>query len=629
MLRPKLSTDTFSRFGAHMHANTRLSITTWLALAMMLPLLACSEYDIQSQDASFVGGHCELADELGPGEVAIDETCESEPNVGSWSPVIKWKNSLTGDILTTPVVGNLNDDNGDGLVNEDDIPDVVVTNQIGTTYALSGNNGKILWFAGSSGIQSSTPAIGDLDGDGRPEVVAAGSNGITAFRGASGIVKWHSFAEPNGATMECGAVGIYDLEGDGEVEVVIGNLILHGKGGGVKGKGEYGAGSGHAWAAAMGVAADIDRDGVLEVVTGNASYGPNGEAEWTQPYADAFVAVGNFDEDPTAEIAVSGEGSVGLLEHDGEVIWHHQNIMGSTSGPPTIGDFDNDGEPEIGVAGSGKYMVFETDGAVKWSREVSDWSSGFTGSSVFDFEGDGAAEVVYADENDLWVFNGADGSVKLRETRHSNVTCSEYPTVADVDKDGHAEIIYASAMYSGLETGIRVIGDANNSWAPARPVWNQHAYAVTNVNPDATIPANPQVNWDSYNTFRSGDITAGQGGGMADLVAIIDDVCTECAEGSVVVQARIANQGSADVRDPFIVSLFAVDANGVTERLQSQHMEPPLEAGSALPTLVFDAKVTVSGPYDIHLTVDDGSLVPECKDKNNTAKWSEAVCTRE
>jgi hypothetical protein len=600
-------------------------------LVVILPLLGCTEYDIQGQDSSLVGGQCELPDEMGPGDVPIDETCESEPHVGTWTPIIEWTSSEPGDVYTTPVVGNLTDDNGDGLINEDDIPDVVVSNHDGTTYALSGDNGKVLWFAGSSGSEPATPAIGDLDGDGRPEVVAAGSGGITAFRGSSGDVLWHSSEEPNGATMECGAVGIYDLEGDGKVEVVIGNLILHGKGGGLKAKGIYGVGSGHGYGgAAMGVAADLDRDGVLEVVTGNTGYGPNGQPKWTSTQPDGFVAVGNFDEDPTAEIAVSGMGHVGLLEHNGKAIWFHENIMGYTSGPPTIGDFDNDGEPEIGVAGRGLYTVFETDGVVKWSREISDWSSGFTGSSVFDFEGDGSAEVVYADEEDLWVFNGVDGSVKLRETRHSSITCSEYPTVADVDKDGHAEIIYASGSHNfGVERGVTVIGDADNSWAPARPVWNQHAYAVTNVNLDATIPANPKVNWDSHNTFRSGDTTAGQRGSMADLVPIIDEVCTDCVDGRLIVHARIANQGTADARDPFIVSLYAVHPDGVAERLQSQHVGPPVAAGSSLPTLVFDIKIDISGAYDIRLTVDDASVVSECREKkNNTAKWSESVCTR-
>ena len=36
--------------------------------------------------------------------------------------------------------------------------------------------------------------------------------------------------------------------------------------------------------------------------------------------------------------------------------------------------------------------------------------------------------------------------------------------------------------------GIRVYADANDNWVRSRPIWNQHAYSVTNVNEDGTIP---------------------------------------------------------------------------------------------------------------------------------------------
>jgi hypothetical protein len=50
---------------------------------------------------------------------------------------------------------------------------------------------------------------------------------------------------------------------------------------------------------------------------------------------------------------------------------------------------------------------------VVWQVQNHDLSSSVTGSSVFDFEGDGKAEVIYADECFLWVFDGQTGAVRF------------------------------------------------------------------------------------------------------------------------------------------------------------------------------------------------------------------------
>src|SRR5690606_9321374 len=102
---------------------------------------------------------------------------------------------------------------------------------------------------------------------------------------------------------------------------------------------------------------------------------------------------------------------------------------------------------------------------------------GVTGSSVYDFEGDGVAEIVYADEHDVWVFAGNDGAVKLKFEQHNSGTGLEYPTIADVDNDGEVEIVFCSE--EGAVTGLTVLGDMNHSWRPGRKLWNQHAYHIT------------------------------------------------------------------------------------------------------------------------------------------------------
>src|SRR6185503_13517821 len=76
-------------------------------------------------------------------------------------------------------------------------------------------------------------------------------------------------------------------------------------------------------------------------------------------------------------------------------------------GPPTVADFDGDGAPDVGATGAVGYVVFSgarmmnaaipDSGLVLWFKTTHDCSSAVTGSSVFDFNGDGKAEVIYSD----------------------------------------------------------------------------------------------------------------------------------------------------------------------------------------------------------------------------------------
>jgi len=562
-------------------------------------------------------------------DVGVDETCEAEAHVGTFTPVIEWKNEAIGDAYATPVVARLVDTNGDGALTSTDMPSVVVANAVGQLIAMDGSTGRILWTAtGNLGSEPMTPAIGDLDGDGWPEVVGSGTTGTLAFHGRDGSAYWNATAYVGGKQPQCGAVGIYDLDADGAPEVVIGGEVMNGQTGRKISQGA-GDGSGNYAYSPFGVAADIDQDGVLEVVVGNALYHKDGTAVWQNHKSDGFVAVANFDSDDKGEIVVSNVGSVRLQDDDGTVLWDRPGVMGSTSGSPTVADFDGDGEPEIGVAGHNVYMVFETDGSTKWSLRVQDESSGFTGSSVFDFEGDGAAEVVYADENDLYVLDGATGAIKLKETEHSSATCSEYPAIADVDNDGHAEIIYTSSAYSGSEKGVRVVGDADDSWMPARTVWNEHAYSITNVNDDGTIPAVPATNWLSYNNFRSGDLAAATGGALSDALPVAGDVCIEeCRSGRVYVVVAVGNQGTSELPAGVAISAYAItDAEPVY--LQTQVVPDAIASGASSLGLEFDF-ATADLPYGaVEFIADDDNgraSITECNEDNNTLVISDGLC---
>ena len=122
-------------------------------------------------------------------------------------------------------------------------------------------------------------------------------------------------------------------------------------------------------------------------------------------------------------------------------------------GPPTIGDFDGDGFPEFAIAGGTRFRVFDFDcqgtnpacesDFVRWSRPSQDSSSKQTGGSAFDFDGDGAVEVVYADECFLRVYDGKTGDVKYSAYRTS-ATWYEGPVIADVNKDQSTKIVVNS-----------------------------------------------------------------------------------------------------------------------------------------------------------------------------------------
>ena len=131
--------------------------------------------------------------------------------------------------------------------------------------------------------------------------------------------------------------------------------------------------------------------------------------------------------------------------------------------------------------------------------------SGIASSTAFDLLGRGIADAVYGDEAHLWVYDGATGALEMKGNRSSG-TLIEYPVVADVDNDGSADIVVVSnsgGSSGGIYTNtVEVFQDAQKRWAPTRRIWNQHAYSVTNVNEDGTIPTHMTNSWTYVNTFR-------------------------------------------------------------------------------------------------------------------------------
>jgi rhodanese-related sulfurtransferase len=324
--------------------------------------------------------------------------------------------------------------------------------------------------------------------------------------------------------------------------------------------------------------------------------------------------VGNFDEDEYAEIVFVSNGKVYLFDHDGTTKWGPVSIPGGgKGGAPTVADFNNDKKVEIGIAGATKYSVFTGTGDVLWSSTTQDASSNATGSSVYDFEGDGAYEVVYSDEVNLRIYNGSNGKV-LYEIPVGSVTGYEYPVIADVDNDGNAEIVAVANNNCGYgkQSGLFVIGDANDTWVNTRKIWNQHAYSITNVNNDGTIPAIPDTNWLIFNNFRCNQ--------SVDARACVDITASFLRIKEGKAEVRVGNAGAL-ITPKYIKVAFYRGESSAKELLGTVIIDKQLEPGEYI-----DIELTLNDGFSGNQTVysvvdDDGTgcgMVREINEANNT-----------
>ncbi|MBQ9243212.1 MAG: VCBS repeat-containing protein [Proteobacteria bacterium] len=317
------------------------------------------------------------------------------------------------------------------------------------------------------------PAAADMDGDGLLEFLTFDASGhILAFKW-NATNKRHEKLWQSKVANKGYYINVFDVDGNGQPEVVVGTTVLDGR----TGKTIYEGGALGGYNVAIGIF-DNDPTGQAMLVSQKDVLKWNkAKKDWTTvatlPSSLAYKAYADFgtpgataeDFDYTKldgfpEIVAGGSSKLHLyaLVSNGDGTYGVQTLMSvdgfTTGGPITIGDFDSDGLPEIGVASKGLFGVYDprckgyeagkcADKNVLWERWSQDASSGATGSSLFDFDGDGQAEAVYADECFTRVYEGKSGRV-LFSAKRSSGTTYEAPVVADIDGDGSAEILMGS-----------------------------------------------------------------------------------------------------------------------------------------------------------------------------------------
>ena len=228
--------------------------------------------------------------------------------------------------------------------------------------------------------------------------------------------------------------------------------------------------------------------------------------------------------------------------------------------------------------------------------------SGASGASVFDFEGDGQPEVVYIDEVEMAAYDGLTGALKFYSTEHASDTMMDYPIIADVDNDNHAEIVVCHANFG---QAVSVYGDRDASWAPGRKLWNQHAYSITNINDDLTVPTTATPNFTTFNSWHSA-LDRVDGTPLVDLAADVVDLCLDdCDEGTVLVTLRLLNRSEAAIDAGTPMAVYA--RRGAVDTLLGMVVVPDVVAGgwsSESYTLSLDA-ADLSGADALVVVADD------------------------
>jgi hypothetical protein len=657
--------------------------------------------------------------------------CEYHPPVGgmlnaisewAWGPTATVKPNFT-DVWATPVVGRVYDTNCDGAVNSLDVPVIIFVSgndldgypagtncqtatlggtspsmcHTGALRVLDGSTGEEIWtlanLPGSVGFAGMSVAIGDVDGDGVMDIVAATGEGNVVLLDSTGALKRTSnMPIPGDASTAFGwggGLSIADMDGDGFPEISYGATLFTTTNGAItlKFTGAYGMGGGSV-TEAISTLADLDgaANNHLEILAGNTAYEDDGTVLWHRAdLPDGFPGIGDFNADGKPDVVLVGPVSNGTMNQ--ATVWLLNGADGTTllgpvtlpttvhasdGGPPTVAAFDGSGVAEIGVATADYYWMLSPNFTtskidIVWKTPNHDFSSSVTGSTVFDFEGAGHPSVIYADECYLWVFDGATGDVRF-SAPHTSFTGTEASLVADIDGDGHAEILMIAngadpssagwgcmnaagtpVTINGVEwtpssfsnksyRGITAFNDMAHSWVGTRTLWNEHAYHVSNICDDldtaciapnvyGSIPHVEQKNWNVpwLNNFRQNV----QDKGLFNAPDATVTLAVACASPAVLT-ASVRNIGLASLPAGINVGIYkgSVAMENLLGMVTTTH---PLLPGQteALPFTVPAASGTDMDTYVAQIIIDASNpTFHECDANNDTSALATANCPR-
>jgi len=415
-------------------------------------------------------------------------------------------------------------------------------------------------------------------------------------------------------------------------------------------------------------AGDIDGDGKLEIIGGDCVYkvtiadpinaSASNKFELLRranktgrtDIEDGGTALVDMDMDGQLDVVVVAKGifntnsSVYVYNPRTGNIMHTNQINNvprpsDFHGPsmPFVGDIDGDGCPEIALTGNRVLQTYKLNTETNqlglfWSIGTTDRSAA-TSLTLFDFNQSGISQLIYRDEDNLRIIDGRAGVTNRVLATFNNVqsaTINEYPTVADINGDGQAEIIVTGtprkqdpSWVIGGALYIFSSGDPlNHPWAPARSVWNANAYNAVNVNEDLTIPRvqfNPATVFSGsgtdvrpFNNFLQQQTTLNQDGVPLWLAAngqIIGSPTFSYNDitDKMTITVQVENVGEAIFQDSFYLTVYKENI-GNTSKHPHKH-----EA-----TIAIGATINITIEINNYIaTFGDGEIVINLNDKGD------------
>jgi uncharacterized repeat protein (TIGR01451 family) len=347
------------------------------------------------------------------------------PTPVSFGPVATY--SSNGPFPFTLAIADLNKD-GD--------PDLAVVNS-GFPSSVS-----VLLGDGHGGFGSATPyptdgafsfsvAVGDLNGDGNPDVAVTNINSGTVSAllgdGNGGLGAPATFSTGTSFDLAPSTVAIGDMNGDGHTDLVVGNQNAS-------------------------TVAVLLGDG-----TGN--FGAATEFPIPRPFSPSSLKIADFNHDGNADVVVGDSnfsGEIALLLGDGNGGFGPPTVYASGVNNVTslaLGDLNGDGTPDVMIgAASPSVTVMLGDGAGGLYAPTSYPLSGGFGSTiggvaVADFNDDGNQDVLTPGGNSdvsLWLGDGT-GALGPSTLYPGFVCCSSQSslTAGDLNGDGLPDIAAA------------------------------------------------------------------------------------------------------------------------------------------------------------------------------------------